>query len=377
MNVTPTDEQAAVIRAVVAWYLDHSSPQEFYIAGYAGVGKSTVANLAIEELTAKADVRNVVTCAYTGKAAHVLRRKGIRNAQTIHSAIYSPVEDDDGHVRFALAPDGAAANADIIVLDECSMVGPEIAEDLRSFGKKILVMGDPGQLPPIKGQGVFTVRAPDAFLREIHRQAEGSPIIRIATMARKGERIAPGDYGDGVLVKPLTRDTQRDVYSEATQAICGKHTVRWAYTQRIRKARGFEGRAPVEGERVICCRNDRKLGLFNGAIGTLLNLRADRMSTDFEIDVQLDDSNSPHKDLTVNPWLFRQHFENDLKRPRMAKGTQEFDWGYVLTCHKAQGSEWPHVTIVDDSRVFRDDADRWLYTAITRAAEGLTLLQRG
>lgn len=374
--ISPSPEQSAVIRQVVDWYRDPKGAQEFYIAGYAGVGKSTVANIAIEELKERADVRNVVTCAYTGKAAHVLRKKGVESASTIHGAIYSPQEDSDGHVTFALAPDGLAANADIIVLDECSMVGPEIADDLRSFGKRILVMGDPGQLPPIKGQGVFTVRTPDAFLREIHRQAAESPIIRIATMARNGQRIQPGDYGDGVIVEKLTRETQAAVYRKDTQAICGKHTVRWAYTQRIRARRGFAARTPQPGERVICCKNDRQHGLFNGAIGTLLDIRSDRMSTDYEFDVRLDDADRPHKELTVNPWLFRQHFENDLRRPRIAKGTQEFDWGYVLTCHKAQGSEWPHVTIVDDSRTFREDADRWLYTAITRASEGLHLLLR-
>jgi len=377
MSLTPSDSQAAVIRQIVQWYSDQSSPQEFYLAGYAGVGKSTVANMAIEELKSRSSAHKIVTGAYTGKAAHVLRKKGVDNAQTIHSMIYAPVEKADGSIEFKLAIDGPASEADLIVLDECSMVGQEIADDIRSFGKKILVMGDPGQLPPIKGQGAFTVRKPDAFLTEIHRQAEGSPIIHLATMARNGERIKPGDYGQGVVVAPLTRESQSAVYNEDTQAICGKHTVRWAYTQRIRQLRGYASKIPMPGERIICCKNDKTIGIFNGALGTLLSAKPDPMSEDFRFDVDLEDSPSTHSDLVVNPWLFREHFEGKSQRPRMRKGTQEFDWGYVLTCHKAQGSEFPHVTIVDDSGAFRDDANQWLYTAITRAAEGLTLLLRG
>ena len=96
--------------------------------------------------------------------------------------------------RFALNPQSDAAHAKLIVLDEVSMVGEEMARDLMSFGKPILVLGDPGQLPPIKGEGAFTKDAPDIMLTEIHRQAGESAIIRLATMARQGEPIGFGQY---------------------------------------------------------------------------------------------------------------------------------------------------------------------------------------
>ena len=94
--------------------------------------------------------------------------------------------------RFALNPQSDAAHARLIVLDEVSMVGEEMARDLMSFGKPILVLGDPGQLPPINGEGAFTNDAPDVMLTEIHRQAGESAIIRLATMARQGEPIGFG-----------------------------------------------------------------------------------------------------------------------------------------------------------------------------------------
>src|SRR3954451_2344232 len=99
------------------------------------------------------------------------------------------------------------------------MVNDEIAKDLRGFGKKILVMGDPAQLPPINGEGAFTNREPDVFLREIHRQAADSPIIELATLARQGKPLPIGYEKDGVRVLKLTKETQPLIYREETQPI--------------------------------------------------------------------------------------------------------------------------------------------------------------
>src|SRR5882724_7414266 len=187
---TPSAAQAAAVRSIVDWYprakrMALPTDQEFYLAGFAGTGKSTTANVAIGELRTHCKVGVVRTGAFTGKAAHVLRKKGVHNAQTIHSMIYRLDEDPEtGELRFRLAIDGPASEADLIVLDECSMVGEQMARDLRSFRKPILVMGDPGQLPPVNGAGAFTNRTPDVFLTEIHRQAAESAILRIATLAR-------------------------------------------------------------------------------------------------------------------------------------------------------------------------------------------------
>ena len=142
-DITPTDEQAKAIKAIVDWY-GEKGRNEFYLAGYAGVGKSTIAALAIEDIKERHNAKNVRTAAYTGKAASVLRKKGNEAAQTIHSLIYIPtVDKKTKELKFVLSKDSAAADADLIVLDECSMIDDRLADDLRSFGKKILVMGDP------------------------------------------------------------------------------------------------------------------------------------------------------------------------------------------------------------------------------------------
>ena len=137
-TVTPSDEQAEAIEKIIAWYRDKRGPQEFYLAGFAGVGKSTVAAVAIEELKQRCGVRTVRTAAYTGKAASVLRKKGVEGTQTIHSLIYICAEDEEtGELRFSLSEDSPAAHADLIVLDEVSMVNKEIADDLRSYGGQV------------------------------------------------------------------------------------------------------------------------------------------------------------------------------------------------------------------------------------------------
>lgn len=383
MSVTPTDEQSAAIRQIVEWY--RSPRQEFYLAGYAGVGKSTVAAMAIAELAGRCRVSTVRTAAYTGKAASVLRKKGVEGAQTIHSLIYLPVEDEEtGEVRFVLSEDSPAADAGLIVLDECSMVGEELANDLRSFGKKILIMGDPGQLPPITGEGAFTSREPDVFLREIHRQAAESPIIELATLARQGKPLPKSFSRGDVRVLPLTKETQPNVYRENTQPICGLNRVRWTYNLRIRMRRGFSGETPQPGERVICCRNNREEGIYNGQTGILRSVapaeKWKRHGEVWEVAADMEDAGFV-SGLAVDPYLFRRNFDplgkvERLPLPRGMPRLDEFDFGYVLTAHKAQGSSWDDVTVVDDSASFRDNRAKWLYTSLTRAERALTVLLR-
>lgn len=378
-----SDAQSRAVEAIIDWYRNGPSRtgwRDFYLAGYAGSGKSTITDEVIRQLRGLGCGR-VVIGAYTGKAAYVLRNKGNDNAKTIHSMIYSPVENEEtGEVTFQLDPDGDAGNADLIVLDECSMINEEMAADIRSFRKPILVLGDPGQLPPVKGAGAFTNREPDVFLTEIHRQAAESPILRLATMARKGEAIPVGDFGGGVRVVPYDAAAGQYVYDDASQVICGLNRVRWNLTQKMRARRGLDDPYPTTGEPVMCCRNNKKLSVFNGQQGVLQSFTPDTDITRDkamlgEISATLDGGVTLRNE-TCAQYLFDQHFSGASKPPRLPKDTLEFDWGYVLTCHKAQGSQWPRVTIIDDSGSFRDDAAKWLYTAITRAETELTIISR-
>lgn len=378
---SPLQERA--IDEIVKWYGDPSAPQEFYLAGYAGTGKTTVVKEAMNRLRHSYGIHRIPIGAYTGKAAFLLRKKGNVSAQTIHSMIYLPKEKitekvmSDGSIHlhkelvFELNPLGEAALADLITLDECSMIDNNMAADLRSFGKKILVMGDPGQLPPINGEGSFTSRKPDFFLEEIHRQAADSPIIELATLARQGI-LPPVGYKKGdVSVSWLSNDSQEAIFNPDTQVLCGVNRVRHAVTQMMRHRLHFKESIPMAGEKILCCKNNKQQGLFNGGAGFLtkidiLDQKRWRISCEIE--------GNFHKNLTVDPYLFHRHFDGGMAKPNFRTTPNEFDWGYIWSVHKAQGSSWPHVTLIDNSSSFRENRWKHLYTAITRAETGLTLL---
>ena len=115
----------------------------------------------------------------------------------------------------------------MIVLDEVSMVGEEMARDLLAFGKPILVLGDPGQLPPIKGEGAFTQATPDIMLTEIHRQAGESAIIHLATLAREHKPIPYGEHDTFVWKMPRNRaqDSLNPPYDDSSNGDCGLECV--------------------------------------------------------------------------------------------------------------------------------------------------------
>ena len=170
MQITPQQDQA--LKAVSAWYKDPHGAPFFYLGGYAGTGKTTLAKHFA------ASINGVSFCAFTGKAALVMRQKGCVGASTIHSLIYTfDTEAPPGTLRFIRNPLSPLLMANLVIVDECSMVNRQLGEDLLSFGKKVLVLGDPAQLPPVEGAGFFTLGEPDFLLTEIHRQAAENPII--------------------------------------------------------------------------------------------------------------------------------------------------------------------------------------------------------
>src|SRR5712672_2538695 len=221
-----TPHQDAALKAVAAWLKarpgSRGTPQIFRLFGYAGTGKTTLAKHLAEDVDGK-----VVFAAFTGKAALVMRRKGCAGASTIHSMIYRARESGEETPSFELWDDAPASKAELIVIDECSMVDAELGRDLMSFGVPVLVLGDPAQLPPIQGGGYFTDAEPDAMLTEVHRQAEDNPIIRLSMDIRAGLDLEPGRYGESVIVTRDDLDPQRVI--DADQVLVGRNATRRAY----------------------------------------------------------------------------------------------------------------------------------------------------
>lgn len=357
--------QARALDSVVDWYTKRKQHQQvFSIFGYAGTGKTTLA-----KQIADACGCNVEFAAFTGKAAYVLSQKGCKPSSTIHQLIYRPITRPGGKVEFVLDDESLLYDADLLILDEVSMVGEDLGTDLLSFGKPVLVLGDPAQLPPIHGAGFFDTKEPDIMLTEIHRQAEGNPIIRMATEVRHGKVLNPNDdWGDSSIISELSNE----VALGADQIIVGKNVTRQRSNARMRQLLGFEGTIPLPEEKLICLKNNHKLGLLNGSMWTVVS--AKKSGAFYLMDLEGENKDRILRDISVHPDYFLTGTAPTIQGRR--DPANHFDYGYAVTCHKAQGSQWDKLVIIDESHVFRQDRNRWLYTAITRAADRLSLYRR-
>lgn len=448
-EIKPTDIQSRAIAEIKDWFTNRSGTQPvFRLFGYAGTGKTTITKYAIADLGLSmfrpprrnrageldGPIPDTFFGAFTGKASYVMRRHGTP-AQTIHSMIYSVFEATEEQVDQAQAELGrmqAAASAmpigeariqafaavhqfgekvrkmkypdfglnleadvsqsQLIVLDEVSMVNDEMASHLLAFGKPILVLGDPGQLSPIKGEGAFTKTDPDVMLEEIHRQALGSPIIQLATMARTGQPIPMGKYSDSVF-KMDKRHISASQLLRADQVICGLNATRYQLNTAMRAVAGFaqfgwyptserlqNERGETVQEKIICLKNQNSDGLINGMFLSLDNIRPDDEFS-FSADITTEEGRRlERKRFYVYNGEFTNHYDFDKDRHerdwKIKKGLTEATYGWAITGHKAQGSQWKNVIVYDDQWGAGRGGERkkWLYTAITRAEEGLVIL---
>lgn len=336
--------------AEIESFLREEHPRRMWhsLHGLAGTGKSTV----LAEVARKYPAATL--CAYTGKAASVISRKTGLAASTIHSAIYEFLgEDDEGSLRFADAMGEGDWEGHVALVDESSMLSGEIARDLLRTGCKIVAVGDPGQLPPVQGEQFF--RDADAVLQTVHRQAWDSPIIRQAHAVREGHDYAAD--GDDFRVE---RFVSREDILAADIILCWRNATRSALNRLVRAHRGLDGAPVQKGEPVMCLRNNYKHGILNGAIYEAL---ADRKPWG---DITL--VNERGQEVEVSSRI------EDLEPPSADKNVTQFAFGYCATVHKAQGSEWDRLILVDEYDRMEERA-RWLYTGITRAKKSI-IVQR-
>ena len=330
--------------------------ERFVLHGLAGTGKTTV--------LAQIAKRNpgAILCTLTGKAASVLSRKTGAPAQTLHSVLYQlkgKGEDERGRKQLYWknkVADGSFRRINIL-LDECSMIDDRLAEDIFRTGATVIACGDPGQLPPVRGTQFFSEA--DFTLTEIHRQAQESPIIRQAHAVR-----ATGRYeADGPDFRIARRGAEADMLA-ADVVLCWTNRTRDAANARLRALKGMWMATPQAGERVVCLKNNPPLGLFNGAVYTTAEpfLEGDR-----SIVLKRDNDT-----ITIPNTVFRG-VESALDPEEEAQGY--FDYGYAITVHKSQGSEWDNVVLIDEYPE-RPDRRHWLYTGITRAAKRLLIIGR-
>ncbi len=407
VNLTPA--QARVVDQVRDW-IRTGTNQSFSLAGYAGTGKTTLIRWLVEAANER-----VHCCTPTGKAAAVLESKMPKGTKvsTIHSFLYQPLEITEREVELArkvrdelketckVDPrfreeyvaavhrlrkiekmfdekqcdfiDRADPNfAPFVIVDEASMVNAGMETDLRRCAGKILFVGDPGQLPPVEGTEFFGRNQPDAALEEIHRQAADSTILRLATSIRLGERF--DDWDDSCA---LVRDLSVGELVNADQIITGRNVTRRRLNTDVRRNLGYGEKYPEMGERVMCLRNDNGRGLINGIGGTTSTAASLDTFGDLRADVVYE--GRVFKNLVIDPFPFMLYDDPKLNRREFHSDGSQFDFGYAVTVHKAQGSEWPHVVVWDD-KMRRNDEEhrrRWTYTAATRASDKLTWVNAG
>lgn len=407
MDFSPQQEQALASTAEWLHLGDFQSKPFFLINGYAGTGKTTITRHLIEGVSG-----TVLSGAYTGKAALVMQRAGMPNAQTIHSMIYKfqpPNKQEYLDLKEEMAEaeragasatelkrlklqlrdiqqpsfvlnddeDAPIRNASLVVLDECSMIDEDMATDLLSFRVPILVLGDPGQLPPIAGEGFFTRNEPDILLTEIHRQARDNPIIRLATLARQGKRLNLGLYGDSKIVSK--RSVSKDEVLGADQLLCGKNATRLTMNQRTREILGYTSPYPQRGEKLICLKNDKDKGIYNGQLFTVASDPS--LGVD-SVDMELEAEGGRKVEVRAHQAFF-DVYRNSQAIKELSwwdfVDRQQFDFGYAITVHKSQGSQWDSICLMDDRFGTWDRANnyalrhQWLYTALTRAIKRVTV----
>ncbi len=426
MSIILSAAQAEAITVIRDWYRNRRHEQQVLrVFGYAGTGKTTITKEAIQALGLEpmtpGGLGGVLFAAFTGKAVLVMTRKGTP-AQTIHSLIYrtseatpeeiervtaelaalerdlprmGPAErgfasaqiaqlklrlDHIHEPQFVLNPHSDLRGADLLVLDEVSMVGRKMAEDLLAFGTPILVLGDPGQLPPIGEKSFFTDAVPDVMLTEIHRQAADSPILRLATMARQGQPIPFGGFDENVW-KMSQRDVMPGQLLNGGQVICGRNATRRRLNMAMKRAAGFGADYPTGGgEKIICLRNRNDLGLINGMFLTLTDVHAHPHNPRaFRATIRTEDGLEIPGEQEFWRGEYDDHVLFDPNRNRdewlARRGLIETSWGYAITCHKAQGDSFETVVVFDEGfGGSAEDYNRWLYTAITRAEHGLLIL---
>ena len=195
--------------------------------GFAGVGKSSLLRRLLKVPPGPFNISPVAYCCYTGRASSVLSSPGSSRPHvsrrqvercgagkaltgrfknlfysasspeadmpycgTIHRLLYRPVIHDKTEElkRGWVKRDELDRKYKLIIVDEASMVSDDLLRDLQFHGAPILAVGDHGQLPPVMASGDL-MQKPMLRLEKIHRQAEGSPIIRLAHWVRGGRRI--------------------------------------------------------------------------------------------------------------------------------------------------------------------------------------------
>ena len=318
---------------------------------------------------------------------------------TLHKLLYDSIPRQGG--GFIRIPK-KMLEYKIIVVDEVSMVPKSMIDMLLKHKVYVIFLGDPFQLPQIDKKETHTLLdKPHIFLDQVMRQAAESEIIQLTMKIRNGEQI---DFMNGkeVIIAPKTSLVTGHL-TWADQIICATNASRISLNNQMREILGYSG-LPQDGERMICLRNywedfseDGSSSLVNGMTGIIKNPfesfrmapmyvkmknhKMDIIQGEFISDdgktfnsVEMDKSMITTGEFSLD---WREIYAlGQLKNKIGNIVPREFTFGYAITCHKSQGSEWDKVLVIEERFPFdKKEHARWLYTACTRAASRLVLIR--
>lgn len=395
--LTLTPGQEAALNSVVGLILD--SAPEIRLAGPAGTGKTTLMKSLVATIQEMGPGVTVVTP--TNKAAKVLKTKGIGDAATLYARFFTTDEElygkrgaERARLRFLpnytldsdSLPEGKLDWSDIIVVDEASMLTTWVLQHLKRMCDTLILVGDPHQLPPVGDQqnpaGYFCSAEPHVELTEVLRQAGDSPILELATAVRAGR------FPAHVVAQLTPRESLASWARADRRIIAFTNKNRRAINMAVRQCLGHTGVLPKPGELLVC--NDNVGGsLLNGTEVTVVAF--DYKPWDWKGVLTYEDADGKRGTAQINLGRFLDDVpEGSFKvTPELQKAINtgkamtddtsvSFSYGYCITAHKAQGSEWSEVAVLDErvvlNRVSADNPEmprRWVYTAITRAADRL------
>ena len=375
----------------------HKSREKYtVISGYAGTGKSTLVRFIIDALDVDED--KVAYATYTGKAAEVLRKKGNPNAMTLHRLLYDSIpRQGGGFIRIPKKQLGY----DIVVVDEVSMVPKTMVDMLLAHRVYILFLGDPGQLPQIdKKEAHNLLDRPHVFLDEVMRQAAESEIIQLTMKIRNGEDI-PFMHGKEVIVVPKAELVTGHL-TWADIIICATNKTRHNMNRQKRELLGYSGVLEENESLLIKCNywevcNENGDALVNGSIGTIKNVFESFRRIPSYVKSDIRDMPTIVGEFISDDGVSFGNIEFD--KNFLLKEEPCIDWrtsyqlgklknkigdiipkqatyGYAITGHCSQGSQWDKVLVIEESFPFdKVEHARWLYTCCTRPTSRLVLIR--
>lgn len=392
-----TAKQAEALEKFLSWHRS-GVKTPFLLQGYAGTGKTTLVNTILDHVEGQVGKSAIALACPTGKAAKVLTDRTGRKASTIHRLLYKPLGQELKELQNTLAIlHGDLENAEdpatiekliakveeeidelekqdpefsfkeredirLLILDECSMVTEAIMNDVLKMEIPTLLVGDPGQLPPVKAKAGWEGMEPDAVLTEIVRTTgSGSGINLAAEQIRFGREPF---NGEGFTLHPR-KTLAWDAYAAADLVLCGTNALRQALNKGIRKYEGKDDPIPLPGERLISLSNEAKYDIVNGEMLYLKQIT----SSKYRIwEGWFESETGEAKKIR----FWSPLFQNDMDQDKIPTNVARLTHARAMTVHKAQGSEAHHV-IVCDNWPGRDH-ERWLYTGVTRGKSQVDLV---